>query len=150
MSINFKKRERRVNKRHNRLEPINRSSRNESKIMERKVKSVEYRPNPVNLPAVRMIGVPSIKSKLSETRRFHAGDLCNPVQRRLAQTESFTCAYKKRLEKATVSRNGDSDERIQEATKILQGPFPTQPVLLDRSADFRSEATWRVQLRPSV
>mmetsp|Transcript_2524 Transcript_2524/g.4577 ORF Transcript_2524/g.4577 Transcript_2524/m.4577 type:complete len:155 (+) Transcript_2524:115-579(+) len=129
--------------------PIKSKSRNKTKP----VKAVAYCSDIVNLPAVKMTGQPSIKSKYSATRRFHAGDLCSPAQQRLSQVDTFTGAYRVRFEgtdKRFQDYEGDYAKNPREASKLLVNKSNAELTIPGHAADFRTEVTWRLQLRPNL
>jgi hypothetical protein len=102
-----------------------------------------------------MIGLTIFTPRLGhmQTRRFHAGDLCSPAQQRLSQVESFTGAYKSRFDandKKYADYAGDYAKNPREASRLLVNRSNAELTIPGKAADFRSEVTWRMQLRPNI
>jgi hypothetical protein len=83
---------------------------------------------------------------------LHAGDLCSPAQQRLSQIDTFTGAYRVRFDKDKrfSDYEGDYAKNPTEAAKILVNRSNAELTIPGKSADFRTEVTWRLQLRPNL
>lgn len=79
--------------------------------------------------------------------------MASPAQQRLSQVDSFTGAYKTRFDdndKKYADFAGDYAKNPRQASKILVNRSSSELTIPGKSADFRTEVTWRLQLRPNL